>query len=452
MTVFQTSNPYTLKTLQEYPFLTQQEIEQKLNKSAKAFAKWKKTSFSKRSDLLLKLADLVRKNHEALALIATREMGKPINEAKGELLKCVGHIEYFAKNGEKMLQDRIMPSDATKSVLAYDPIGCIFAIMPWNYPYWQVFRYATLAVMAGNVTMLKPAPSVAQCGIEIEKLFLEAGFPEGVFQTVLVDVPACASIIEADIVQGVTLTGSEAAGAAVGALAGKNIKKSVLELGGSDPFIVLKDADLAAAAKIAMQSRMQNAGQACICAKRFIIEAEVMDDFVGKCLQIVQNIEVGNPELTTTQMGPVSKLQFAQNLEKQYHKALKEGAITEIGGTFENCMVKPTILRNVTPKMSIFKEEVFGPIAAFISAKNENDAIKIANDHRYGLAATVWTKDTDRAYKIARQLETGNVFINTMVRSDSRLPFGGVKKSGYGRELSDVGLLEFMNLKMVYIS
>jgi succinate-semialdehyde dehydrogenase / glutarate-semialdehyde dehydrogenase len=452
MTSFQTTNPYTLQTLNEYPFLTQKELDQKLKKAAKAFAKWKITPFSKRSTLLLKLANLVRQHHERLALLATQEMGKSITEAKAELLKCVGHIEYCAKNGENMLQDRIIPTEASKSVTAYDPIGCIFAIMPWNYPYWQVFRYAAPTIMGGNVTMLKPAPSVAQCALEIEKLFIEAGFPEGVFQTVLVDIPACESIIAADIVQGVTLTGSEAAGASVGALAGKYIKKSVLELGGSDPFIVLNDANIWEAAKVAIQSRMQNAGQACICAKRFIIEERVQDRFIDACISNLQHLFPDNPELPTTKMGPVAKLQFAQNLEKQHRKACKQGAIMEIGGIYENAMVNPTILRCVTPKMDIFKEEVFGPIAVCIVAKDAADAINIANDHRYGLAATIWTKDTEKAYQMARKLDTGNVFVNTMVRSDSRLPFGGVKKSGYGRELADVGLHEFMNLKTIYIN
>jgi succinate-semialdehyde dehydrogenase / glutarate-semialdehyde dehydrogenase len=450
--IFKSINPFNLETVAEYTALTDAQIQKKLDKAAKAFKSWKKTSFAQRAELMHKVAAILRRDSEKLATLMTTEMGKIIGESRGEIEKSAGHVAYFAQNTEGVLRDEIIPFEGHKAMIAFDPIGCIFAIMPWNYPFWQVFRYAAPTIMGGNVTILKHAPNVFGCAAAIEDIFIEAGFPEGVFQSLIIDTPQTERIIESDVVQGVTLTGSEYAGSAVAALAGKHIKKTVLELGGSDPFIVLADADVEKAAKVATFSRMMNAGQACICAKRFIVVDAIREAFLHHFQQNIAALKQGNPFDPSVNLGPMARLDLAEKLSKQLDYSIHQGATKVLGGARENCHFKPTLLINVNFGITAFYEETFGPLAAVISVKNEAKAIEMANNHRYGLAAAVWTSDVERGYKVARQIESGNVFINNLVRSDSRLPFGGVKKSGYGRELSAHGLKEFMNWKTILIA
>ena len=449
--IFSSINPYNLETVAEYAALSDAQIQQKLNTATTAFKSWRKTSFAQRAELMHRVADILRRDKEALATLMTTEMGKIIAESRAEIEKTAAHVAFFADNTEGYLKDEIVAFEGQKAMIAFDPIGCIFAIMPWNYPFWQVLRYAAPTIMAGNVTILKHAPNVFGCAEAIEKAFLEAGFPEGVFQSIVVDTHQTERLIAADIVQGVTLTGSEYAGSAVAAMAGKHIKKSVLELGGSDPFIVLADADVEKAAKVATQSRMMNAGQACICAKRFIVVEAVKEAFTHYFKDNISKLIQGNPMDPSVNMGPMARLDLAEKLSKQLDATISQGATKVLGGERNNCHFKPTLLTNVNFGTTAFTEEIFGPLATVISVKNEQEAIELANNHRYGLAATLWTTDVERGYQLARQIDSGGVFINTIVASNSRLPFGGVKKSGYGRELSVHGLKEFVNWKTIVI-
>jgi succinate-semialdehyde dehydrogenase/glutarate-semialdehyde dehydrogenase len=448
---FQSINPYNQQLIAEYPCLSDAELDAVLSKSAEAYKHWRKTSFAERAEIILKAAQLLRERKEELAQLITAEMGKIVPESRAEIEKSAGNCDFYAKNAEKMLRDEHFDVPGQQSRVVYDPTGCLFAIMPWNYPFWQVLRYAAPALMAGNVSILKHAPNVLGCAKAIETIFLEAGLPEGCFQSIVIDIPQVERVIAADIVQGVTLTGSELAGSSVAALAGKHIKKSVLELGGSDPFIVLADADIYKAAKIATTSRMMNAGQACICAKRFMVQSSVYELFIEKFEANLAMLTQGDPTQEGISMGPLARLDLAQNLDRQLNQTLKQGAQLVLGGGHDKCNFQPTLLTNIHSDMTAFQEETFGPLATVLSFETEQDAIDIANNHRYGLATSLWTDDRDRAYHIARQLETGNVFVNGMVRSDSRLPFGGAKKSGYGRELSGIGMKEFMNMKTVVI-
>lgn len=447
---FQSKNPYTREVLAEHIVLSNTALQDKLKLAQNAFRSWKTTSFQERSEKMYKVAKILKEKKEFLGRLITNEMGKVLAESIGEVEKSAVNCEYYAENAEKMLRDEPYQTPF-QSLSVYDPLGAVFAIMPWNYPFWQVLRYAAPTIMAGNVSLLKHAPNTIGCAKAIEKVFLEAGFPEGVFQEITVDIAQVEMVISSDIVQGVTLTGSESAGSSVAALAGKHIKKSVLELGGSDAFIVLKDADLEAAATIATKSRMLNAGQTCICAKRFIVTEDIADQFLDSFSEKISKIMQGDPLDENVQMGPLARMDLADKLESQLRRGIKEGARLVLGGQRDGCNFQPTLLDQVHENNITFKEEVFGPIATIIRAKDENQAIEIANHHRYGLAASIWTKDKDRAYFLARKIEAGNVFVNSMVRSDSRLPFGGIKKSGYGRELSSIGIKEFMNMKTIVI-
>lgn len=448
--IFNSINPYTREIIAEHEVLSNAQLNDKLELAEKAFKFWKHTSFQERADKMKKLADILRNNKETLGLLITNEMGKIVSESIAEVEKSAGNCDFYAENAEKMLVDEKYntPFDS-RSV--YDPLGAVFAIMPWNYPFWQVLRYAAPAIMGGNVTLLKHAPNVVGCAKAIEDAFLQAGFPEGVFQQICIDVPQVESVIASNIVTGITLTGSEMAGSSVAALAGKHIKKSVLELGGSDAFIVLDDANLEKAATIATQSRMLNAGQACICAKRFIVTDKVANEFSSLFAQKVQALQQGNPLQNGIHMGPLARLDLAEKLSDQLATSLKQGAKIIVGGEREDCNFQPTLIDFVDANNVAFQEETFGPLGTIIRAKDENDAIAIANQHRYGLAAAIWTEDRERAYTLARKIEAGNVFVNSLVRSDSRIPFGGIKKSGYGRELSAIGIKEFMNMKSIII-
>lgn len=447
---FQSINPFTREIIAEHEVLTNAQLNQKLELSARAFKDWRTTSFQERAEKMKNLATILRANKDELGLLITNEMGKILAEGIAEVEKSAGNCDFYAENAEKMLKDETYDTPFT-SMSVYDPMGAVFAIMPWNYPFWQVLRYAAPAIMAGNVTLLKHAPNVIGCAKAIENAFLEAGFPEGVFQQITIDIPQVESVIASDIVHGITLTGSEMAGASVAALAGKHIKKSVLELGGSDAFIVLNDADLEKAATVATQSRMLNAGQACICAKRFIVTEKIADEFSALFAAKIKALQQGNPVQEGINMGPLARLDLAEKLSYQLEISLQQGAQLVLGGERDNCNFQPTLIDFVDTNNITFQEETFGPLATLIRAKDEIDAVAIANNHRYGLAAAVWTEDRERAYHLARKIEAGNVFVNSLVRSDSRIPFGGIKKSGYGRELSTIGIKEFMNMKSVII-
>jgi succinate-semialdehyde dehydrogenase/glutarate-semialdehyde dehydrogenase len=448
--IFKSVNPFSREIIAEHEVLTNAQLNQKLELAEKAFKNWRNTSFQDRADKMKKLANILRENKEELGLLITNEMGKIISESIAEVEKSAGNCDFYAENAEKMLKD-LHYDTPFKSMSVYDPMGAVFAIMPWNYPFWQVLRYAAPAIMGGNVSVLKHSKNVIGCAKAIENAFLEAGFPKGVFQQITIEISQVESVIAADIVCGISLTGSEMAGSSVASLAGKHIKKSVMELGGSDAFIILKDADLEKAATIATQSRMLNAGQACICAKRFIVTEKVADEFAFLFAQNVSALNQGNPIQEGINMGPLARLDLAEKLSGQLEKSLQQGAKLIIGGERDNCNFQPTLIDFVDSNNIAFQEETFGPLATIIRAKDENDAVAIANNHRYGLASSIWSEDRESAYQLARKIEAGNVFINSLVRSDSRIPFGGIKKSGYGRELSDIGIREFMNMKSLII-
>ncbi|MDP3312921.1 NAD-dependent succinate-semialdehyde dehydrogenase [Lutibacter sp.] len=443
-------NPYTQAIIAEHEVLTNAQLTQKIERADKAYKSWRTTTFQERANKMKKLANILRAKKEELGFLITSEMGKILSEGIGEVEKSAGNCDFYAENAEKMLKD-VYYDTPFKSLSVYDPSGAIFAVMPWNYPFWQVLRYAAPAIMAGNVTLLKHASNVIGCAKAIENAFLEAGFPEGVFQQVTISISQVETIIASDIVSGITLTGSEMAGSSVASLAGKHIKKSVMELGGSDAFIVLDDANIEKAATVATQSRMLNAGQACICAKRFIVTEKVVDEFTSAFARKIAELHQGNPLQNGINMGPLAKLEFAETLSSQLEKSLQQGAKIIVGGERENCNFQPTLIDFVDSSNIAFQEETFGPLATITRAKDEMDAVNIANNHRYGLASAIWTEDREKAYRLARKIEAGNVFVNSLVRSDSRIPFGGIKKSGYGRELSEIGIKEFMNMKSLII-
>src|SRR5687768_1901553 len=394
--MFKSIHPFDQSLVGEFPLMSATVVQKKLAAASIAFRDWKKTSFAQRSDLMLKVASIIRNNKEAYARTVTLEMGKLLSEARAEVEKSATACEYFAQHAEQFLADQYIATEGRRSLIAFQPIGAVLAIMPWNFPFWQVFRFAVPALMAGNVGILKHAPNVTMCSMLIEKIFLEAGFPQGVFQSLVIEVDLVEGIMESNIVQGVALTGSEFAGSQVAAVAGKNIKRSVLELGGSDAFVVLPDADLDKTVKIATQSRMQNVGQSCIAAKRFIVLEEIKERFVAKFAANIQSLVQGNPLDEKSTLGPLARLDLAEKLELQLKKSVEAGANLLTGGKREGCNFQATLLDNVQPGMSAFDEETFGPLAAVITAKTEEEAIVLANRTRYGLGATVWTQDLKR--------------------------------------------------------
>ncbi len=445
-------NPYNNEVLEEFETFSDQTIHIALSKAEHAFMQWRKVSYEHRGEYFKKVADILRKDQEKFARTITLEMGKAIGEAKAEVTKCAWACEYFAENAEEFLKDEVIASDAQKSYITHEPVGAILAIMPWNFPFWQVFRFAAPSLMAGNVGLLKHASNVCRCALQIEEIFKEAGFPDGVFQSLIIDTDKVEGIIEHPFVQAATLTGSEKAGASVAALAGKNIKKTVLELGGSDPFIVLADADLDNTAEVAVKSRMMNAGQSCIAAKRFIVAESIQEAFIEKVKHQISQLNMGDPLEKSTTTGPLARIDLAESIEKQVQESVNKGAELVLGGERDGARFQPSLLVNVQPGMPAFEEETFGPALAVTTAKNEAEAIELANNTRYGLGASIWTSDIDRGNAFAKEIFAGGVFINSLVKSDPRLPFGGVKKSGYGRELSYLGIKEFVNAKTVYIA
>ena len=444
--------PYNGEIVAEYEVMNDSSIEQCISNAAKAFVTWRQLSFDNRADVLIQVAAILQRDKEQLAALITNEMGKVTAEAIAEIEKCAAVCEYYAAHAEQFLKDEPHEAGYHKSFVAYEPIGAVLGIMPWNFPFWQVFRYAAPVLMAGNVTLLKHASNVCGCSKKIESIFIEAGAPAGVFQSLIIDSAAIEKVLTHDIVQAVTLTGSEGAGSAVASLAGKNIKKSVLELGGSDALIVLPDADMKKAAATALQSRMQNAGQSCIGAKRFIVLESAMNDFMNEINNNMQHYKQGNPFDAAVNMGPMARPDLVETLQQQMQLSVQSGARLQWGGEAAGCNFSPSLLLNVQKGMAAFEQETFGPMAVVIRAKNEAEAIALANASPYGLGAGIWTRDLDKAVALARTIECGAVFINALVKSDPRIPFGGIKRSGYGRELGRHGIQEFMNAKTIVIS
>ena len=447
----QTLNPATGKVLKTYTLLSSSEIEEKIQKAEETFQSWKKTSFAERSERFRKLSILLKEKKDSLAKLMTEEMGKPITQSKSEIEKCAWLCDFYAEQAEEFLAPVTKKSDGSEAYVRYDPLGVILAVMPWNFPFWQVFRFAVPSLMAGNVGILKHSSNSFGAGEAMESLFLEAGFPKNAFQNLLISGKQVKQVIENKHVKAATLTGSEAAGASVAEIAGKNIKKTVLELGGSDPFIVLADADIETAAKTAVTARTQNSGQSCIAAKRFIVVKEVYEQFLEAFKNEMAKLKMGDPMDEDTDVGSQAREDLAKELEEQVHKSVKKGAQIILGGKRDKAFFEPTILVDVKEGMPAFDDELFGPVAAVIKAEDESHAIDLANQSEFGLGASLWTKNIEQARKIASKIESGSVFINGMVKSDPRLPFGGIKKSGYGRELSINGIHEFVNIKTVWI-
>ncbi len=447
-------NPFTGEIIREYREHSTSEVVQIIRDVNSSWLTWKETSFASRSILMNNAASILRTRKEEFARLMSTEMGKLLRESMAEIEKCAWVCEYYAENAAEMLKDEVIPTDASRSFVAFQPMGTILAVMPWNFPFWQVIRFAAPALMAGNAAVLKHASNVPGCAMAIEELFREAGFPENLFRTLMIPSSAVENVIANPVITAVTLTGSEAAGSHVAALAGKHLKKSVLELGGADPFIVLDDADLGAAVKAAVTARMINQGQSCIAAKRFIVVSSVIRQFENELKSSFEALRVGDPMDPGTDVGPLARPDIADEIEKQVNASIACGARLVTGGQrlSGTCCYKPTILAEVTEGMPVYSLETFGPVVSLIEARDEDDAIRIANDSEFGLGGCVWTRDLTRGEKIARKIHTGAMFVNGMTKSDPRLPFGGIKKSGYGRELGINGIREFVNIKTIWIA
>jgi acyl-CoA reductase-like NAD-dependent aldehyde dehydrogenase len=446
-----TINPATEEVINTYKIITKELLDRLVKQARHAFLEWK-SSIDRRADFLYAFAKELRKNKEHLAKTATQEMGKAIKEARSEVEKCAWTIEYYADHGKIFSTGEVVNTDARKSTITFQPLGVVASIMPWNFPYWQGLRFAAPSLMAGNVIVLKPASATMQCGIEIEKAFDKAGVPEGVFQTAVGDSTIAETLIDSNGISAVTFTGSVPVGAKVAQRATSQLKKTVLELGGSDPFIVCDDADIEKASTGAVKGRFINCGQSCIASKRFIVVEDVAEEFTEKFIQKTEKLKVGDPLSDDTDLGPVVNAKSLENMEGIVDRTIKSGAELLTGGERANSkgyFFRPTIFKNVLPEMEIAQEEVFGPIAPIIIADNEEEAMRIANDSRFGLGASIWTQDLDRAERLSEMIESGIVTVNSMVVSDPRVPFGGIKNSGFGRELSRYGMLEFVNIKSV---
>lgn len=451
MKTFHSTNPYNGKEIATYTEANEDQVNTILAKSEVAFNDWRDVPINKRCEFLLNVAELLKHNVDKYAQTMTLEMCKPISEAKGEIKKCAWVCEYYAENAEQFLDDELIKTDASKSFIRHEPIGTVLAIMPWNFPFWQVFRFAAPTLTAGNTALLKHASNVYGCATHIEEIFKEAGYPNGVFQNLIIHHDKTEKVISHDAVQAVTLTGSDRAGRSVGSLAGKYLKKSVLELGGSNAFIVMEDADMDQAIETGVNARMMNTGQSCIAAKRFILVGDAYDKFLPGFLEKVKSLKKGNPMDDSTEIGPLARKDLADGLHKQMKASLDMGAHLETGGVQDNAFYEPTILTNVKPGMPAFDEETFGPLAAIIRAKDNEEAFELASKSDFGLGITVFTQDTENADNYIKKAPDGAFFINELVKSDPRLPFGGTKKSGYGRELSREGIHEFVNKKTVFI-
>ena len=451
---FEVINPATGEKVKEIPAWDDASVEAALQQVAEATPAWADTPIQQRCALMRKAAQVLRDNKDEYARIITTEMGKLINDARAEVEKCALVCDYYADHGPAFLQDELIESDASKSLVAHLPLGTVLAVMPWNFPFWQVFRFAAPTLVAGNTGLLKHASNVPESALAIEAVFHKAGFPAGVFRTLMIRASQVQQVIEDPRVHAVTLTGSEAAGRKVAAVAGANLKKTVLELGGSDAFIVLEDADLDETVKLAVMSRFLNTGQSCIAAKRFIVVDAIAEDFLTRFKAGAEALQLGDPLQETTTLAPMARTDLRDELHQQVQDSIAAGAVVvtgcepaERGGAY----YPPSILDGVQPGMRAYEEELFGPVAIVIRARDEEDAIRIANDSPYGLGGSIWTRDNARGERLARRMQSGATFINGLVKSDPRLPFGGVKNSGYGRELSLHGIREFVNAKTIWI-
>ncbi len=445
-----TINPATGEEISKFTPMDRNQVFQLVSKAKRAFPEWKK-DYEKRRSYIYNLVEYLKKNKTELAKIVTSEMGKVLKESIGEVEKCAWALEFYADHGDSFLSDEVINTDARKSFITFEPIGVIGSIMPWNFPYWQALRFAAPCLMAGNVIAMKPSRITHQSGIEIEKAFTESGVPDGVFQTVVGSVDTANHLIDSDV-NAVTFTGSTSAGAKVGERAAKNLKKCVLELGGSDPFIVLDDAIIEKAAEGAVKGRFINCGQSCVASKRFFVGKNIADNFIELFIKKTSQLKVGDPTSIETDVGPLSSKESLETISGIVEDAKEKGAKILLGGSEiegKGYFYQPTILTNVKPNMRIAKEETFGPVAPITIVENESEAIRFANDIEFGLGASIWTKDLQKADKMSRRIESGIVSVNNVVLSDPRVPFGGIKHSGFGRELSRYGMLEFVNIKSV---
>ncbi|PYX34816.1 MAG: NADP-dependent succinic semialdehyde dehydrogenase [Acidobacteria bacterium] len=449
-----TTNPATGEVLKTFEALTPEQIEYKLQLASSAFQSHRRTSFAERAQMMMKAADILENEKNECARLMTLEMGKTLRSAVAEASKCAAGCRFYAENAERFLADEVIETGAKRSFIRYLPLGPVLAIMPWNFPFWQVFRFVAPALMAGNVGLLKHASNVPQCALKIEDIIRRAGFPEGVIQTLLIGSGPVDGILNDPRVAAATLTGSEQAGIQVGVSAAKRIKKVVLELGGSDPFIVMPSADLEAAVATAVEARIQNNGQSCIAAKRFIVADSIADDFEKKFVSRMQGLQIGDPFDEKTQLGPLANAEAVMSLDADVQKSVSAGARLLTGGHPLNRVgnyYAPTVLADIPKDSPAYKEEFFGPVASIFRVKSVDDAIRIANDSRFGLGASAWTNDPGETERFVNDLEAGMVFLNKMVASDPRIPFGGVKHSGHGRELSVQGIREFVNIKTVWL-
>ncbi len=449
-----TINPATGETLKKFEPLTDAQVDQKITRAAETFPKFRKLSFAERARMMNKAAEILEKEKESLARLMTTEMGKTFRSAVDEALKCAWACRYYAENAERFLADEIIQTNASRSLVRYQPMGVILVVMPWNFPFWQVFRFIAPGLMAGNVGLLKHASNVPQCALKVEEILKQAGYPEGAFQTLLIGSDKVDRILNDPRVAAATLTGSEDAGIAVGAGAAKRVKKVVLELGGSDPFIVMPSANLDEAVTVAVKARIVNNGQSCIAAKRFIVAEQIADKFEKAFVSKMEKLVVGDPLDEKTELGPLSTDSGVTSLDADVRKTVAAGAKVLTGGKpldRPGNFYAPTVLTNIPKDSPAYREELFGPVASIFRVKNADEAIRIANDTRFGLGASAWTNDKAEQERFINELEAGMVFINQMVSSDPRVPFGGVKRSGYGRELSTYGIREFTNIKTVWV-
>jgi succinate-semialdehyde dehydrogenase/glutarate-semialdehyde dehydrogenase len=447
-------NPATEDVIASFDAFGPDEVEMALAEAHDAYLEWRVRPIAERAVPMRALAALLRERADRYARLATLEMGKPIAEARAEIEKCAFGADHFAQNAARYLADEEIRANARRSIVAFQPLGVVLAVMPWNFPFWQVVRFAAPALMAGNGAVLKHASNVPQCALAIEEAFRDAGFPQGLLRTVLVSGSAIEPIIADDRIRAVTLTGSADTGSRIAELAGHALKKTVLELGGSDPFIVLADADIEAAATTAVRARNQNNGQSCIAAKRFVVVDSVAADFERRFAKGVEDLVIGDPMDPKTQVGPLARRDLLDTLERQVEQSVRAGARILTGGERVNgkgYFFTPTVLGNVTRDMAAFREETFGPVAAVVRVRDADEAVRVANDSAYGLGASIWTRDAAGGERLARRIEAGSVFVNGMVASDPRLPFGGIKRSGYGRELSAFGAREFTNIQTIWI-
>ena len=455
MKMIKSVNPANLELLQSYEVMHSPDVNKIIDQTNKAFESWRNTSIEQRSILLKNAAGVLRNKKEEFARLMTLEMGKPISQSRAEVEKCAWVCDYYAENADKFLSDEIIVTDAKKSFVTFQPLGVVLAIMPWNFPFWQVFRFASPGLMAGNAGLLKHASNVSGCALAIESVFQEAGFPDNLFRTIIVPSSQMEEVIKNEKIKAVTLTGSVPAGKSVAKIAGSVLKKTVMELGGSDPYVILEDADLEMAADTCTTARLINAGQSCIAAKRFLIVEKVYDEFEKLFVEKMKSKKMGDPFDESNDIGPQASVSLRDELHQQVEKSIQLGAETLLGGKIPEqagAWYPPTVLSKVTKGMPAFDEELFGPVAALIKVKDENEAIELANESIFGLGAAVFTNDVERGEKIAKEkLQAGCCFVNAFVKSDPRLPFGGIKESGYGRELSSFGIREFVNIKTVYL-